>query len=82
MNQYVAITKMYKDIRTKENAAFPDEWPAECEEFGTFEDAAAKYPNAPVMSIQEYRHFSAVLSLVNNFKPLPKPAAPWWKFWA
>jgi hypothetical protein len=77
MNNFVAITKTYGDINDK---VFPAEWPMECEEFETRDLALAKYPGKPVLSIAEYRLFSAGLALAH--KLIPKPTVkPWWRFW-
>ncbi len=80
MTNYAVITKTYKDVpRTTENAALPDGWPAEVKEFVTLDEAQKACPGLPVMTIAEYRHFSQVLALANNFKPVLKKS--WWNFW-
>ena len=83
MGQFVVIVKQMKDARTDANAAYPDAWPAECEEFETLEDARAKYPDQPVLAVAEYNHFKRGLDMAEQYIPKPADSVPnpSWAFW-
>ncbi len=81
--KHVAIVKQYKDIRTPENQGFPNEWPALCEEFESYEAAKAAFPSLEagrIMSVENYKMFSDGLQIAHPLIPLPAKK-PWWKFW-
>lgn len=72
MAKFVAITKTH--IEAKRDPLMPDEWPAECEEFETYEEAVKKYPelNAKgrILTGEQYSHFAKVLAIA--YPHLPK----------
>lgn len=81
MNKFVVITKTQRDLPLElRGKHLPDEWPGECKEFMTIEEAQELHPGKPLFTIEDYEHFKAGLDLGHSLIPLPK--APWWKFWA
>ena len=76
---FVVITKFYKDVRTKENAHLPDDWPAEVKECETLDGIDSWGPDTKVFTLEEYRAYSAALAIAH---PAIKPKRPWYKLWS
>ncbi len=80
---YVVIVKTYGEIaRTEANEGYPSDWPADCRQVETIQEAHSYYPDRPVMSISDYNAFAKGLALAHSLVPMPvKKKNPWWKFW-
>lgn len=76
--RYVAIVKTAKDSADKLHKKLPAEYPTNCAEYDTEEEAFKAHPGCRIMSTDAYTHFQEGLQLIYNHVASKKP---WWKFW-
>lgn len=79
---FVVIVKTVADLEKPEptQVGFPPNYPIECREFDSFEEAYDSCPGYEILTAEEYEKFHQ--SLMNDFKLAEiKPDIPWWKVW-
>ena len=76
---FVAITKTAKDSKSQLHKGLPPEFPVECKEFETKEQAELECPGAKVMTVAQYRTYAEVFNLI--FEHATTAKKPWFKFW-
>lgn len=78
--KYVAITKTVADLEkpTKLQKKLPKEYPLECKEYETFEEALAAHPYGQLMSTEQYNCYQSGIKIIHRHVMNQKP---WWKLW-
>jgi hypothetical protein len=79
--KYVVVTKTHGEIP---GSVLPANYPAECQEFESLDEAMSAHPNKTAFTVAEYKHYSDGLSvchdsLVDAHRRLKRK---WWKPWS
>lgn len=77
---FIVIVTTVGDLETKQpwQKNLPANYPADCREFDSLEDAQKAFPGKMVMPLAEYQGYARALTHIYNESSLVKP---WWKFW-